>query len=65
MIERNNYGLTPLCESGKEKKNISSAADFGTAAQHGAVMAFITDRNNKFSLPQYIRFPLNGFELAT
>ena len=38
MIERNNYGLAPLCESGKEKF-ISGAADFGTAAQHGAVMA--------------------------
>ena len=61
MIERNNYGLTPLCESGKEKF-ISGTADFGTAAQHGAVMAFITDRNDKFSLPQYICFPLNGFE---
>ena len=35
---------------------------FGKAAQHGAVMAFVTDRNNKFSLPQYIRFPLHGFE---
>ena len=30
---------------GKEKF-ISGAADFGTAAQLGAVMAFITDRNN-------------------
>ena len=36
---------SPLCESGKEKF-ISGAADFGTAAQHGAVMAFITDHNN-------------------
>ena len=53
-----------FCESGK-KKFISGAADFSTAAQHGAVMAFITDHNNKFSLPQYIHFPLNGFELAT
>ena len=30
MIERKNYGLTPLRESGKEKF-ISGAADFGTA----------------------------------
>ena len=28
-------------------------------------LAFITDRKFKFSLPQNIRFPLNGFELAT
>ena len=45
MIERNNYGLTPLYESEKEKF-ISGTADLGTAAEHGAVMAFITDRNN-------------------
>ena len=38
MIERINY------ESGKGK-SISDAEDFGTAAQHCTVMAFITDRN--------------------
>ena len=31
-------------ETGKGKF-ISGAADFGAALQHGAVMAFITDRN--------------------
>ena len=34
MIERKNYGITPLCESGKEK-NISGAADLGAAARRG------------------------------
>ena len=45
MIERNNYGITHLCESGKGKF-ISGAADFGAAAQLGAVMAFISDRDS-------------------
>ena len=39
-----NYGLIPFCESGKGKF-IPAMADFGTAGQQGAVMAFITDRN--------------------
>ena len=42
-----------ICESGKGK------------FIPDAVMAFITDRNYQFSLPQNIRFPLNEFELAT
>ena len=33
-----------LCESGKGKF-ISGTADFGVAAQHSVVMAFITDSN--------------------
>ena len=34
MIERKNYGITPLCESGKGKF-ISGAEDFGAAARRG------------------------------
>ena len=52
----------------RERKNLYLARQISArqiSAPHGAVMAFITDRNYYFSLPQYIRFPLNGFELAT
>ena len=34
MVEPKNYGIKPLCESGKGKI-ISGAADFGAAARHG------------------------------
>ena len=34
MIERKNYGITPLCESGKGKF-ICGAADFSAAARRG------------------------------
>ena len=44
MIEGKNYGITPLCESGKGK-SISGAAGFGAAARR--VMAFIPDPHLK------------------
>ena len=34
MIERKNYGITPLCELGKGKF-IAGAADFGAEARRG------------------------------
>ena len=33
---KKNYGITPLCVSGKEKY-MSSAADFGAAARRGQI----------------------------
>ena len=34
MIERKNYGITPICASGKEKYT-SGAADLGAAVRRG------------------------------
>ena len=41
MIERKNYGLTPLCESGKGKF-ISGAADFGLHTRQQLLVFFTT-----------------------
>ena len=56
MIERKNYGITTLCESGKGKF-ICGAADFSAAARRGH--GFHTGpTNSTYNLLSYDRFAI-------